>query len=235
SGGVYGAGPGDPAVVAETDEASRPPRHGWARDCLDVEASVRGFARRRPDVAVAVLRYAHAIGPSLRTGFTDLLTLPVVPTVLGRDGRLQFVHAEDVVGSAVAAALGDVVGPVNVAADGVVTVAQAAALARRPVMGLPPAMLQRLRRLPGLSGAPDLDDDDVAVLAHGRVLDTTRMHLELGYRGRWTSRAAVEDFIAGRALLGPGSRPILRGLEHLSDAVAGTGGPGRAGSGTMGS
>jgi UDP-glucose 4-epimerase len=233
SAGVYGAGPGDPAVVAETAEASRPPRHGWARDCVDVEASVRGFARRRPDAAVATLRYAHAIGPALRTGFTDLFTLPVVPAVMGRDGRLQFVHAEDVVGSAVAAALGDAVGPVNVAADGVVTVAQAAALARRPVMGLPPAMLRRLRRVPGLSDAPDLDEDDVAVLAHGRVLDTTRMRLDLEYRCRWTTRGAFEDFVAGRALHGPGSRPLLSGLERLSDAVAG-GAPGDGDRGTMG-
>jgi UDP-glucose 4-epimerase len=233
SSGVYGAGPADPAVVAESTEASRPPRHGWARDCVDLEASVRGFARRRPDVTVAMLRYAHAVGPSLRTGFTDLFTLPVVPAVMGRDGRLQFVHADDVVGSAVAAALGDTAGPVNVAADGVVTVAQAAALARRPVMGLPPQMLRRLRRLPGLSGAPDLDEDDIAVLAHGRVLDTTRMRLELGYECRWTTRTAFEDFVAGRALHGPGSRPILRGLEQLSHAVTGAGATREAGDGSM--
>jgi UDP-glucose 4-epimerase len=191
---------------------------------------VRGFARRRPDVTVAMLRYAHAVGPSLRTGFTDLFTLPVVPAVVGRDGRLQFVHADDVVGSAVAAALGDTAGPVNVAADGVVTVAQAAALVRRPVMGLPPQMLRRLRRLPG---APDLDEDDIAVLAHGRVLDTTRMRLELGYECRWTTRTAFEDFVAGRALHGPGSRPILRGLEQLSHAVTGAGATREAGDGSM--
>lgn len=220
SGGIYGAGPADPAVMTESTEASRPPRHGWARDCVDVESSVRGFARRRDDVAVAVLRYAHSIGPSLRTGFTDLFTLPAVPAVLGRNGRLQFVHADDVVGCAVAAALGDVSGPVNVAAPGVVTVSQAASLARRPVMGLPTQALTRLRRMPGLAEAPELTEDDIAVLAHGRVLDTTRLRHELGYECRYTTRGAFEDFVAGRALDGSGSRPLMRGLERLSRTMS---------------
>jgi UDP-glucose 4-epimerase len=220
SAGVYGAGPTDPALLTEDTEPSRPPRRGWARDCVDVEASVRSFERRRRDVTVTVLRCAHAIGPSLRTGFTDLFAMPAVPAVLGRDGRLQFVHLEDVVGAAVAAALGDVTGEVNVAGSGVITVSQAAALARRPIVWLPPAALSRLRRLPGATGAPDLSDDDIAVLAHGRVLDTTRMRRDLGYTCRWTTRTAFEDFVAGRRLRETGSRPVLRELTRLSAAMA---------------
>jgi UDP-glucose 4-epimerase len=63
-------------------------------------------------------------------------------------------------------------------------------------------------------------EDDVAVLAHGRVLDTERLRRELGYECRYTTRAAFEDFVAGRALLGTGARPIVRGLERLSRTMA---------------
>ena len=45
----------------------RPPKSlpsgGFAKDAVEVEGYVRGFARRRPDVAVCVLRFANILGP----------------------------------------------------------------------------------------------------------------------------------------------------------------------------
>ena len=43
---------------------SRCPSGGFAKDAVEVEGYVRGFARRRPDVAVAVLRFANILGPA---------------------------------------------------------------------------------------------------------------------------------------------------------------------------
>ena len=58
---------------------------------------MRGFARRRPDVAVCVLRFANILGPTADTPLADYFALPVLPTVLGYDPRLQFVHEDDVI------------------------------------------------------------------------------------------------------------------------------------------
>ena len=45
---VYGAGPKDPAMFTEDTEPRSQPRSGWAKDSVEVESYVRGFARRRP-------------------------------------------------------------------------------------------------------------------------------------------------------------------------------------------
>ena len=52
-----------------------------------VEQYVRGFARRRPDVDITMLRFANVIGPRIRTAMTDLFSMPVVPLPLGLESR----------------------------------------------------------------------------------------------------------------------------------------------------
>ena len=92
---AYGASFRDPAVFTEETEPHAVPRGGFARDILDIEGYVRGFRRRRPDVTATVLRFAPFIGSTADTTLTRYFAQPVVPTVLGRDPRLQFVHIED--------------------------------------------------------------------------------------------------------------------------------------------
>ena len=79
-----------------TSSRSALARSGYAKDSVEVEGYVRGFARRRPDVdrdhaAVRQLRRARRCARPL----TSYFSLPVVPTVLGFDPRLQFVHEHD--------------------------------------------------------------------------------------------------------------------------------------------
>src|SRR5690606_36784577 len=92
---VYGSSPRDPVLFTEDMTARVPPRSGYAKDSVEIEGYVRGFARRRPDIGVTTLRFANFIGPTVRTPLSEYFTLPVVPTVLGHDGRLQFVHEDD--------------------------------------------------------------------------------------------------------------------------------------------
>lgn len=95
--GVYGSAPRDPAVFTERTQPKNLPGGGFAKDAVEVEGYVRGFARRRPDVAVTVLRFANIVGPGADTPLGEYFALPVLPTVLGYDPRLQFAHEDDVV------------------------------------------------------------------------------------------------------------------------------------------
>ena len=94
---VYGSAPRDPAVFTENTPPKSLPSGGFAKDTVEVEGYVRGFARRRPDVAVCVLRFANILGPSADSPLASYFSLPVLPTVLGYDPRLQFVHEDDVI------------------------------------------------------------------------------------------------------------------------------------------
>ena len=92
---VYGASNRDPAMFTEDMEPRRRPASGYAKDVAEVEGYVRGFARRRPDVRVTLLRCANVIGPHVVSPITSYFRLPVIPTVLGFDARLQFLHEND--------------------------------------------------------------------------------------------------------------------------------------------
>src|SRR5918911_323527 len=65
-------------------------------------------------------RYQPSIGPSHDTQVTRYLSLPLVPTYLGFDPRLQFVHERDALDAFVAAVKNPVRGAVNVAAPGTI-------------------------------------------------------------------------------------------------------------------
>lgn len=86
-----------------------------ADDVAEVERHTRGLQRRRPDISVAVLRFANLIGPSVRTPLTRYLASRIVPTVLGSDPRVQFLHEDDGAEALVRMALSDGTGFFDVA------------------------------------------------------------------------------------------------------------------------
>jgi len=95
TGAVYGASSPDQAMCTERDEPIAIPASGYATDAVEIEGYIRGFARRREDVEVTVPRFADIIGPRVDTMLSRYFSLPVVPTVVGYDGRLQLLHEQD--------------------------------------------------------------------------------------------------------------------------------------------
>ncbi|MFZ5870694.1 MAG: NAD-dependent epimerase/dehydratase family protein [Actinomycetota bacterium] len=235
---VYGSSPRDPALFTEDMGPKVMPRAGWGKDSVEVEGYVRGFSRRRPDVSVAVLRLANFMGPGVRTAITDYLELPVVPTVLGYDPRFQLVHEDDGLQAILLATTGDVTGFVNVAADGFVSLHQAARIAGRPTLPVPGPMVSAVGTAIRRTHLADFSADQVRFLSFGRGIDTTRMRTDLHLEPRYTTREALEDFVRGRrlrGLLSPSlvqageqavlttAAPVLRQLETLGKAVASRG------------
>src|SRR5690349_11747402 len=53
---VYGSSAWDPVLFTEDSSSRRPPSEGFARDGIDIEGYARGQGRRRPDIAVSILR-----------------------------------------------------------------------------------------------------------------------------------------------------------------------------------
>jgi UDP-glucose 4-epimerase len=223
---AYGASFRDPAVFTEETEPREVPRGGFARDILDIEGYVRGFRRRCPEVTATVLRLAPLIGPAADTKLTRYFAQPVVPTVLGRDPRLQFVHVDDALEVLYRSVVEDHPGTYNVAGPGVLTLTQAIRRAGR----LPMPVAE-----PGLSAAAGLARrlrrwgfglDQVDLFIHGRVVDTTRLTKEYGMAPRSTAEAFA-DFLRGKGAGGPAplhrdrldaaERSILAGIARVRE------------------
>lgn len=219
---VYGSAPRDPAVFTETTPPKSLPSGGFAKDTVEVEGYVRGFARRRPDVAVCVLRFANILGPRADSPLAAYFSLPVLPTVFGYDPRLQFVHEDDVIEvlriashEARRSTLNS--GTFNIAGDGVLLLSQCSRRLGRPTVPVPlPAVTwvgSALRTL----GATDFSPEQIRLLTHGRMVSTAQMRETLGFCPRYTTAETFADFVRAR---GPGLLPPERVAEAVDRIAA---------------
>ena len=202
---VYGQSSKDPAICTEATEPRSVPGRGPARDAIDIESYVRGFARRRPDVRVAVPRLAEIVGPTVQTPLTRYFSLtPVVPTVLGHDVRLQLVHESDAVRLLEHLVFEPFNGTVNVAGDGVLMLSQAIHRAGRVPLPLPSSMLHTVGRGLRALRLGTFSPEQVTMLQAGRVVDTTRLRDEVGFTPHFTTATAFDDFAYTLAPACPG-------------------------------
>ena len=200
TGAVYGTSPVDQAVFTERDEPSGIPDSGYAKDAAEVEGYIRGFARRREDVDVTVLRFTNIIGPRIDTVLSRYFSLRVVPTVLGYDGRLQLLHEEDALAVLERATRVAFSGVVNVGGDGVLLVSQAIRRVGGISVPVPGPAVSTVGWLLRRAQLVDYSPEQTRFLNFGRVLDTTRLRTEFGFTPRWTTVQAFDDYVRGRAL-----------------------------------
>jgi UDP-glucose 4-epimerase len=195
SAAVYGSSPRDPAMFTEDMTARRSPRGGFAKDVLEVEGYVRGLARRRPDLQVINLRLANLLSATWDSSLSRYFRLPVIPTVLGYDPRLQLLHPDDALAVLRRSVLGDETGVYNVAGPGVVMLSQALRRMGRPSLSLPGLVLgsggQSLLRVVGAQLPPNL----VPYLSYGRGLDTTKLAMTFGWSPERSTADTLDEFI----------------------------------------
>jgi UDP-glucose 4-epimerase len=195
---VYGASASDPAVFTEDMDSMSGTPDGFASDAVEVEGYVRGFIRRRPDIAVSVLRLANLIGPTVDSALTRYLAMPIVPTSLGYDPRLQLLHESDAVEVLRLATLSDRPGTVNVAGDGVLLLSQAVRRVGHLRMPVPAPAISMVGGLVRNTGVLEFSAEQASFLNYGRVVDTVRLKSRFGYVPRYTTPQALGSYLAER-------------------------------------
>ncbi|MEI6697577.1 MAG: SDR family oxidoreductase [Mycobacteriaceae bacterium] len=217
---VYGSHPHDPVVHTEDGRSRRPPREGFARDSVDIEGYARGLGRRRPDIAVTILRLANMIGPAMDTALARYLSGPVVTTVLGHDARLQLLHEQDALGALERATMAATPGTFNIGARGIVMMSQAIRRAGRLSLPVPTFGVGAVDSVRKATMNTEVNRDQLDYLSYGRVMDTTRMRTELGFEPKWTTLEAFDDFVRGRGLTPIIDPDWVRSVESRVLAVA---------------
>jgi len=211
SAGIYGSEPHAPQFFDEEMARLYPLRSRFQRDVGEIENYFETYARRHPDTVCTMLRYQPAIGPGVDTQVTRYLSALLVPTYLGFDPRMQFVHEDDALDVLVAAVRRPVRGAVNVAGPGSMGLTRMIRSAGRvsvPVAGpLFATVANAMRRV----GLPELSEDFRRLLRYGRAVDTTRLTEEVGFTPRYGTPAAVQDYVRRRA--GGRALPALAGAR----------------------
>jgi UDP-glucose 4-epimerase len=147
----------------------------------------------------------------------EYFSLPVVPTVLGHDARLQFIYEDDGLEVIRRATLEDHPGVFNVAGDDFLMLSQAIRQAGKasfpviePFMGIVGGWVRR-------AGLSDFTPDQIRYLTYGRGLDTSRLREQFGFTPSRTTPAAFAEFLKVREL--PYSVPVDR-IEALERNIA---------------
>jgi UDP-glucose 4-epimerase len=198
SAGIYGAEPHAPQFLGEEMTRLFPLRTRFQRDVAEIENYFETFSRRRPQVTCTMLRYQPAIGPSLDTQITRYLSQPACPTYLGFDPRIQLVHEHDALEALLAAIRNPVRGAVNVAGRGTIGLARMIRMAGRPPLPIAGPLFAPVTEAARRFGMGAYSDDFRRLLRYGRAVDIRRLEQEVGHEPRYSTVAAVQDWLARR-------------------------------------
>lgn len=185
----YGSGPRQPSILGEETTPKRT-TSAYSRSIRDVEHLLAEVATDLPHVTFTTLRLAPIVGSEINNPLSRYLRLPVVPTILGYDPRLQVIHEEDAVSALLHAVGHPVQGTFNIAADGQLYLSRALRLGRRLAQPLPaPQHRAAMRAAGSLRGR--FPGSLEYYLRYGRFMDTTLMKQSFGWKPELTSRQAI--------------------------------------------
>ena len=216
SAGVYGAEPAAPQFFTEEMTTLYAARTRFQRDVAEIENYFENYSRRHPQVTCTMLRYQPAIGPGVDSQVTRYLASPALPTYMGFDPRLQFVHERDGLEALVASVKNPVRGAVNVASPGTIGLTRIVRLTGKPTVPLLPGVFGPLVSAATRLGLPRLSPDFERLLRYGRGVAVDRLVEEVGYQPAYTTSSAVEEYIASLA----GRRVVPSARHTLTGAAA---------------
>lgn len=206
----YGAEQDDPAFFTEDMRRPHQPTTAIERDICEAEANVRDFKHKNPDVTVTVLRFANALGPDLKTSWQTYLGLPAIPTILGFDPRVQFIHEEDMANCLQHAVIYDLDGTYNCAGDGVLVLSEVVGLLGKTNLPILPPWGTGLAIAAARRAGLPLHAEMLPQLRFGRALDNRR-YKATGFVYQHTTRETVLKLREQQRL-----EPILRGAVGSS-------------------
>jgi UDP-glucose 4-epimerase len=96
SGYVYGAFPENPFYMDEDHPLSASRAYPEIRDLVEVDTLATAFLWKHPHLRTCVLRPVNVLGYFVHSMIGSYLRMERIPTLLGFDPMMQFVHEEDV-------------------------------------------------------------------------------------------------------------------------------------------
>lgn len=139
---IYGAFPDNPTFIPE-DFGPKGYMHGkFIKDKIDAEKQFLRFQKRFPKRSAAILRFSTILGRDVFNLKTNFLFQPTVPTILGFDPLMQFIHISDVIRAIKIAIDKKHSGIFNVAGDGVLPLSRVITMANRINLPLPEPLLK---------------------------------------------------------------------------------------------
>lgn len=197
---LYGAKPTNPNFLTERHPLRAPSSEPYFADKIEAEAELARFAERSPETIVTVLRTAPIVGPTVHNYVTRYLARKVVPTMMGFDPLLQFVHEVDAIAAFKLAVDRDRPGTFNIVADGVLPLSTVIKLAGRLALPIPHPLAASAGGLLWMAQVVEAPPVFLHYLRFLCVADGAKAREEMGFLPAYTTREAVLDFTSAQRL-----------------------------------
>ena len=197
---LYGAHPTNPNFLTEAHPLRASRDEPFFADKIEAEAQAARFAERTAGATVTILRTALVMGPTVKTFVTRYLSRRVVPTMMGFDPLVQFVHEIDAIAAFKLAIDRDMPGIFNIVGDGVIPLSTVIKLAGRLSIPVPHSLavsVGALMWVAQLALAPPAFFHYLHFLC---IADGAKARHEMGFRAAYTTREAVLDFASAQRL-----------------------------------
>lgn len=197
---LYGADPSNPNFLTEKHPLRATTSEPFFADKIEAEAEVARFAQKVPGAVVTVLRTAPILGPTIHNYVTRYLSRKIVPTMMGFDPLLQFVHEVDAIAAFKLAVDRDHPGIFNIVADGVLPLSTVIKLAGRLAVPIPHPLAHTLGAALWLAHMSEAPASFMTHLRFLCVADGDKAKEKMGFRPAYTTREAVLDFTSAQRL-----------------------------------
>jgi UDP-glucose 4-epimerase len=197
SGVAYGAFPDNPQPIEEDWPVRGVAAFSYARDKTDADRACQLWALQHPERTMTIVRPCIVLGPSVDNYLVRLWTKQSFQADVGNlDGRIQFVHQDDVVAALTHLLDGRHAGAYNVAADGTMTLRECAELIGIAIRRMPLWLYRALAWVFWRLRLSESPPGSVEFAIHPWVLSNEKLK-RAGWAPRSTSRQTFE--IAMRA------------------------------------
>ena len=197
---LYGPRVDNPNFLTESHPLRGHPDAHCVMNRLEAERLIDEWSRRNPDCEVTVLRPCWVMGPTYVDSVVEYFARPVVPTLLGYDPLLQFVHEEDVLHVFEEAVRESHPGVYNVVGRGVVPLSTLLRMAGKRTLPIPAPILFRLRYYPSQAQTGDRPAGFYDYLRYLFVADGERGWSTFG-DPIYSTREAWMSFVSMRRML----------------------------------
>ena len=189
---VYGALPDNPYYMDEDSALNLSRNYPEIRDLAEVDTLATGFLWRHPEVATTIIRPVNTLGYYVHSTIGRYLRQRYVPTIMGFNPMVQFIHEEDVAEGVALALQSGTHGVFNLTGPGAVPLKVAIREAGGTALPLPETVARPLFRELFRWGLYPTPSGAINFLKYPCTLDGRRFQQATGF----TPLFSLEDVFA---------------------------------------
>jgi len=194
---VYGAWDDNPEWLTEEMPMRGHPTYYYNQDKVMVENVVREMEKEY-GLSLTILRPCLVLGPSVSHFYADMLNMPFLPLVDGRNPRMQFIHEDDVARAYDIAIKKEATGVYNIVGEGTVRWKEIINMAGRRAIKMPRWLIRNAMAMAWKLHATRFPPEILDFVTYEWVASGEKAKKELGFYPEYSSRDAVESCIKSK-------------------------------------